>query len=113
MTLAVHSQVRADNVVYHILSASIRRRNMERVELHVSVRAMNERAYPVNFWDHTFRLEVDGVPRSPVSNLNDIVQGNSARDGEVVFVFDDTVDTLALLIGDGPNKTRVPLDLTR
>jgi hypothetical protein len=53
------------------------------------------------------------VPRSPVSNLNDIVQGNSARDGEVVFVFDDTVDTLALLIGDGPNKTRVPLDLTR
>lgn len=113
MTLASGMQVRVGDVTYRILSADIRRRNMERLELHLSVRATNQGRYPLNFWDDTFRLEVDGIPRAPTSGLNEVVEGTSAKEGEVVFVVDDTIETLALLVGHGKEKTRVPLDLKR
>ena len=113
MPLAAGTPIRVGEVTYRILSAEIRRRNMERLELHLAVQATNQGRYSLNFWDDTFRLEVDGIPRAPVSGLNVVVEGNSARDGEVVFAFEDTIETLILLVGHGRDKTRVPLDLKR
>ena len=53
------------------------------------------------------------MPRAPVGGLNEVLAGGSAGKGEVLFVFDDTVETLVLLLGDDKDKTRVPLDLRR
>jgi len=113
MALPVGTEVRAGTVTYRVLSAAIARRNMEQLELKLLVRASNHGSTPVNFWDASFRLEVDGVPRAPTSGLSEVVEGNSAGQGEVVFPFDDTVETLVLLIGHGKDKTRVPVDLKR
>jgi hypothetical protein len=113
MTIASGMQVRSGGMGYRILSAGLRRRNMERLELYLIVRATNHGEYQANFSDATFRLEVDGIPRAPVSRLNELVDGNSARDGEVVFVVYDTIETLVLLVGHSNEKTRVPLDLRR
>ena len=113
MTLAPIHDVRENDVIYRFLSATIARRNAEQLSMTLDVRALNRRTTPVNFWNRTFRLEVDGVPRAPVGDLNEVVDANSARRGEVEFVFDDRVETLALLVGDDREKARVPLRLTR
>jgi hypothetical protein len=55
---------------------------------------------------------VDDVPRAPVGGLNELVEARTSGQGEVLFVFDDA-KRLVLLVGDGQDKTRVPLDLTR
>ena len=67
----------------------------------------------MNLHDASFRLLVDEVPRAPVGGLNELVEARSAGQGEVLFVFDDVVERLVLLVGDGQDKTRVLLDLTR
>lgn len=113
MTLAAGSEARVGDITYRVLSASIARRNMEQLSLTLEVRATNRRTTPTNFWDRSFRLEVDGVPRAPVGGLNEVLAGGSAGKVEVLFVFDDTVETLVLLLGDDKDKTRVPLDLRR
>jgi hypothetical protein len=46
-----------------------------------------------------------------VSGLNELVAGKSSKDGEVLFVFDDTVESLVLLVYSGKEATTIPLDL--
>jgi len=56
---------------------------------------------------------VDGVPRAPVGRLQRAAGGRQCGKAEVLFAFNHIVETLALLLGDGKDKTRVPLDLRR
>ena len=111
--LSIGSDVNAGGVTYRILSASIVRHNMEQLALTLSVRMTNARGAPANFSDASFRLLVDGVPRAPVGGLNELVDARSVSEREVLFVFNDGVESLVLLVGDGQDKTRIPLDLTR
>ena len=111
LTLAAGAEVNVDSAVYRIVSAQITRHNMEKLALKLIVRMTNKRNYADSFWDGSFRLLVDDVPRAPVSKLNEVVDRNSAKEGEVLFVFDDTVQSLDLLIRHGKEKSRLPLDL--
>lgn len=63
----------------------------------------------MNFWDSAFRLVVDGVPRAPVSTLNELVEGGAAKDGELVFSLPYAMQTLALRVRHYAEVGELPL----
>jgi hypothetical protein len=74
------------------------------------VRMRNNQDYDANFWDATFRLLVDGVPRAPNSGLNEVVAGRSADEGTVSFVVPESAADLVLLVGaDDPVRLRIAI----
>jgi hypothetical protein len=94
---------------YDILAMETELRNMNEWVLRVPVRMTTTSQYPANFWDATFRLVIDGVPRAPISGLNEVVPGNSAVDGEVEFVVPANAGSLVLRLLDGSNTVDIPI----
>jgi hypothetical protein len=84
---------------------------MEKLSLKFSVRMTNNGGYGDNFWDNSFRLLIDGVPRAPVGGLNEVVESNSAKDGEVLFILPDTVGSVELQVIHEGEKTKIPVAL--
>jgi hypothetical protein len=94
-----------------VLRAHLEPYNATARSLVMSVRFTNNGRYPANFWASTFRLVVDGVPRAPTNGLDEVVDGRSAKDGEVVFEVPRDTKTAALRVISGDEQTDVPLDL--
>ena len=92
---------------YEILTAQADRRSLGKLGLTLNIRMTNNGPYDVGFWSDSFRLLVDGVPRAPVSRLNELVDARSAKEGAVEFEMPETVKSLALqvLVGDKPEVT--------
>ena len=104
-----------DELVYKILSARLEPYNSEKRLLRFTVRlTVNARGTSggANFWDASFRLLVDAVPRAPISGLNELVAPNSAKEGDVVFEVPTTENDVVLQISEGDDKTEIPFDLT-
>jgi len=101
-----------DEHVYKILSAQLEPYNSEKRALRFTVRFTNNGRLPANFWDASFRLLVDDVPRAPISNLNELVDGQSAKEGEVVFEVPTTENQVVLQISENDDSTKIPFDLT-
>jgi hypothetical protein len=104
-------------IVYKILSARLEPYNAEKDALRFTIRCTNNDDYPMNFWDRSFRLLVDGVPRAPTSGLNEIVDGQSAKEGDVVFEVPTGENRVVLQISaptpSGTDETtELPFDLT-
>ncbi len=78
--------------------------------MRLTVRMLNNRSYGANFWDDSFRLLVNGVPRAPDSGLNELVAGRSAKEGAIEFVFPQNARSLVLVIGDD-ETARLPITL--
>lgn len=112
LTLAAGTEVRLGSAGYKILAARLDRRNVEKLALRFTVRMTNDGGYPANFWDNTFRLLVDGVPRAPVSGLDKVVQGHSAEEGDVEFVIPAATQSVVLRIQHPDESTEIPVDLT-
>lgn len=110
--LAAGSEVRLGGAAYRILAAQLDRRNVEELTLRFTVRMTNSGKYPANFWDETFRLLVDGVPRAPVGGLNKLVQGDSAGEGEVEFAVPAATQSAVLQVRHSDESTRIPIDLS-
>jgi hypothetical protein len=72
---------------------------------------MNAGRYPANFWSDSYRLFVDEVPRAPTQLLDEVVAGDSAKEGEVVFEVPLDVKDVVLQISSGTDKTRMPFKL--
>jgi hypothetical protein len=100
------------NHVYTILAAEIRPQHSSTVLLGLHVRLTNNSPGGVNFWSDTFRLLVDGVPRAPIHDLNDIVDSHSAKDGVVEFALPDTVTQVVLQLRQGEEVAEIPYVLT-
>jgi hypothetical protein len=94
-----------------ILSARIEAYNAEKESLVVGLRYVNNGRYPANFWGAKFRLIVEGIPRAPTNSLNEVVDGQSAKEGEVVFEVPTGTLSAALRIMSGDEHTDVPLQL--
>jgi hypothetical protein len=111
LTLAAEAEVRLGSVTYKILAAQLDRYDMEKLTLRFAVRMTNNGPYDANFWDNSFRLLVDGVPRAPISRLNKIVYHHSAEEGDVVFVIPAATQSTVLRIRKGDESTEIPIDL--
>jgi hypothetical protein len=99
-------------VIYTLLSAQLEPFNAENRFLKLTIRCMVDHSYDINFWDKSFRLVVDGVPRSPANALNELVAAQSAKEGEIVFAVPKTARSLSLKIGNpGRETAEIPLDL--
>jgi TIR domain len=84
---------------FTVLGISSRARRSGVHGVHVRLRmTLPAGAVPANFWNDQFRLLVDGVPRAPDSDLNLVVEGGSARDGEVAFEVPTSAKALVLRI---------------
>ncbi len=97
---------------YKILSAELDRPNSSTLLLRFVVRLTNGGQYDANFWNASFRLLVDGVPRAPVSDLNELVAGHSAKEGTVEFTVPDTTTRVVLQFRSGDEVAEIPIDLT-
>jgi len=54
---------------------------------------------------------VDGVPRAPTNFLDEVVEPDSAKEGDVVFELPLAVKDVVLQISSGEEKSRIPLTL--
>lgn len=99
------------DVEFTLLNATLAPRNSESSTLTIQVRLLNNRNYPVNFWDSQFRLLIDGIPRAPNSGLNVVVDGNAADEGDVSFIVPKSATRPQLRILFADEKTDIPLTL--
>jgi hypothetical protein len=97
------------DAVITILSARIEPIDLERRALKFRVRYMNAGRFPANFWSRSYRLIVDEVPRAPTNALNEVVDSNSAKDGDVVFEVPAGIKEVVLQISAGDEKSRIPV----
>ena len=99
------------DVVITILSVQISPIDAERRMLTFDVRYRNAGHYPANFWGRLFRLIVGDVPRAPTNSLNEVVDADSAKEGEVVFELPRGAKDVTLQISVGDEKSRLPFTL--
>jgi len=97
--------------VHTILSAQVEPLDQERRALKFVVRYTNGGRYPANFWSASYRLIVDDVPRAPTNFLDEVVEPDSAKEGDVVFELPVSVKDAVLQISSGDEKSRIPLKL--
>jgi hypothetical protein len=72
---------------------------------------MNHDRYDTNFWDRSFRLIVEGLPMAPEGGLNELVPGQSAKEGEVLFVIPRGTTGATLKITHADDSTEIRLKL--
>jgi hypothetical protein len=109
--LASGTEVQLANVKYKLLRVQLARYSVEKLALTFTIQMTNASKYPTNFWDASFRLLVDGVQRSPISGLNKLVQGESAEEGDVVFVIPEATTSVVLRVLQGDESTELPISL--
>jgi hypothetical protein len=84
---------------YTVLALTPEAGTSDHWRLRVSVRlSTGAHSGGMNFWDSSFRLLVDGVPRAPESMLSELVESGAAKDGDLVFSVPWTAQTLALRV---------------
>ena len=113
MALPALNRVRlaGGDAVITLVSAEIEPLDLERRSLKCVVRYTNAGRYPANFWSSSYRLLVDDVPRAPTNSLNEVVAGDSATEGEVIFELPVGAKDVVLQISAGDEKSRIPLTL--
>jgi hypothetical protein len=99
------------SAVITLLSAQVEPIDAERRSLKLHVRYTNAGRYPANFWSSSYRLIVDDVPRAPTNLLDEVVDGDSAKEGDVLFELPIAAKDVVLQITAGEDKSRVPLKL--
>jgi hypothetical protein len=97
--------------VVTILSAEVEPLDAERRSLRFGLRYLNAGRYPANFWSASFRLIVADVPRAPTNLLDEVVEGESATEGEVMFEVPASVKSVVLQISSGDERSRIPFTL--
>ncbi len=97
---------------YKVLSVDAEKRTLDTVTVKFSIRLTNAGPADIGFWNDSFRLLEDGVPRTPSSRLNEAVDARSAKEADVVFEVPVATKALELQINSGDETGSIPLMLT-
>jgi hypothetical protein len=97
--------------VITVLSAKTEPIDADRRSVTFRVRYLNTGHRQANFWSSSFRLIVDDVLRSPTNFLDELVDGDSAKEGDAVFELPVSVKDVVLQISLGDEKSRLPFKL--
>ncbi len=111
VALPAMREYRLSTATFTVLKVDLAPRTSETAALQLRLRMMNHGRYDTNFWDRSFRLIVDGVPRAPEGGLNELVPADSAKEGDVLFVIPRGTPAARLKIAYGDESTEIPLDL--
>lgn len=89
-----------NEISYRILSGELKSLGGDARQVSFVIRCSGRKGNGVNFWDDTFRLELDeaGALLAPSSGLNEIVENNSYKDGTVSFVVKGPVSSMKLAV---------------
>lgn len=87
-------------ITYNLLSGQLKDAGGGVQHLSIRVRCSPHTGNGVNFWDDTFRLEVDnsGALLAPSSGLNELVEDNSFKDDALLFELRTPFSSLSLAI---------------
>jgi hypothetical protein len=107
----MEAKLSGGGTVIRVLSAQLQPFNREKRALVFSIRYTNNGRYPANFWVASYRLLLDDVPNAPTNDLNEVVAGESAKQGEVTFEVPVTATRAVLRISSGDERTDIPFDL--
>jgi len=97
---------------YKVLGVDAEKRTLDAVTVKFSIRLTNAGPADIGFWNDSFRLLEDGVPRAPTSRLNEAVDARSAKEADVVFEVPVATKTLELQINSGDETGSIPLSMT-
>lgn len=90
--------VKGEERTYTILTIALDRHEIDQLASIFTIRMNNQSAYPANFWSASFRLLADDVAVAPFNELNELVEGNAAKDGTVSFAIPAGTQKAALQI---------------
>lgn len=111
-TLPAGQEVKGEDRSYTILKIELDRHEIDQLSLTFTIRMINLSRYPANFWNASFRLLADGVPVAPIGDLNEVVDGNAAKEGTVKFAIPAKAQAVALQIDKtGPGAPALPIAL--
>ncbi len=96
---------------YKILAADISPQGASSVRLALTLRMTNNGSTGANFWDTSFRVLVEGVPRAPIGNLNKIVDSHSAEEGVLEFELPNSAPQARLQVREGERVAEMTVDL--
>jgi hypothetical protein len=112
LSLPGNAEIRTENAVYTLLSARVSPYAPGQVALNFTVRMTNNESYDVNFWAASFRLAVNGTLQSPSNDLDELVSGNSAKEGEIDFVIPANTSMVGLQMGNiGQGKPAISIQV--
>lgn len=96
---------------FTLLNAEVTRQTAEKDAVRIRLRMTNHDKYDHNFWNSSFRLILGGVPMAPAGSLNELVAGESAKEGDVLFEIPHGSAAGKLKITYYDDSTEIPLDL--
>ncbi len=74
-------------VTYTVLEGQVEPYNVENQKLNLKIRALlHEGRGGMNFWDSNFRVIVNDLPYAGQGGLNEVVENDSFKDGEIFFI---------------------------
>ncbi len=76
-----------NKATYTVLEGSAERYNSAEQRIIFNIRCYNHKGgWGVNFWDDSFRLLLQDLSYAPKSSLNEVVDVDSFKDGEIYFI---------------------------
>lgn len=110
--LPAGQEVKGEDRTYTILKIELDRHEIDQLSVTFTIRMANQSSYPTNFWNASFRLLADDVPVAPNGDLNEVVDGNAAKEGAVTFAIPAKTQEVALQIDKlGPDAPALPIAL--
>jgi hypothetical protein len=100
-------------ISYEVLDAELEPADDKRSLLHVQVLFKNADRFPINFWNSSFRLEVDGEKRrlAPTGDLNEVVPAQSDKEGVVTFSVPADARNFQLFIQDYDKEKGILIEI--